>query len=218
MSKKNRFPPLRSFVIGGNLAIDRIFAQQGFVQANGLNDADIIVFQGGEDVSPYFYGDDRHDQTHSSSRRDQFEFACYKATKGKYRVGICRGGQFLNVMNGGWMWQHVDGHAGKPHTLRYTYPEKEAFVTRYCQNITSTHHQLIVPNKKTASIWGTASQTTRREGGGGVAMNMHGDHNSDVEICFYPNTRSLCFQPHPEYNSQETRELFFDCIERMLAV
>lgn len=218
---KKKFPPLRSFVIGGNPAIDRIFTQKGFTLAKGLGDAEVVIFQGGSDVSPYLYGAEINPRTNTNPKRDQFEFACYKATRGLFRIGICRGAQFLNVMNGGWLWQHVDGHGG-PHKAIYQYTTPNgAIVKQYYQQITSTHHQLIHPNEKTADVWCTASQSTLREMGqrtdGEITtMALEGDHRSDVEVCYYRNTQSLCFQPHPEYNSQETRDLFFDCVERAL--
>lgn len=224
MKTRIKFPPLRSFVIGGNTAIDAIFLQRGFRPAKGLDDAQVVIFQGGEDVSPHLYGESRHPTTASNARRDHFEFACYKATQGKLRIGICRGAQFLNVMNGGFLYQHVDGHCSGAHQMRYTENiGSSRSVTRYLRGITSTHHQLIGPNMKSAQLWGLASETTFRETG--IINNdgkrkteeRQGDHNSDVEICYYGNTRSLCFQPHPEYNSVDTREVFFDCVERALA-
>lgn len=217
-----RFPPLRSYVIGSNHAINRIMVDAGFKLAEGMKDAEIVVFQGGADVSPYFYGEMRHPQTHCDEPRDKFEFACYKATMGKFRVGICRGAQFLNVMNGGFLYQHVDGHCNGAHTIRYIKADVARHIISYHRNITSTHHQMMAPHSKTAHIWAQASESTKKEtgvitNGQRRVFNFTGDHQSDVEICYYPNTRSLCFQPHPEYNSKETRDLFFDCIERALA-
>lgn len=224
---KKRFPPLRSFVIGGNSAIDRIMSNVGFDIAKGLGDAEIVIFQGGEDVSPYLYGDDKNPRTNNNEQRDKFEFACYKATKGKFRIGICRGAQFLNVMNGGFLWQHVDGHCNGPHDVVYSYPDDQLsgrHVSRYYQRITSTHHQMIQPKPKVSECWAMASCSRFREGGntsadGSIVTLQMPDiaHQSDTEICWYPSTRSLCFQPHPEYNSEDTRELFFDCVERAMA-
>lgn len=214
---------LPSFVIGGSPSIERIFEQEGYPIAKGMADAKIIIFQGGEDVSPYLYGDQKHPATFSNERRDKFEVACYRATMGKFRVGICRGAQFLNVMNGGWLWQHVDGHGG-PHDMKYTYTRKESHISQFV-SVTSTHHQLMAPKKGHTQIWGVATESTRRESGSlnpddnlkpFVLELADSHHYSDVEICLYPHSRSLCFQPHPEYNSRETREVFFDCLNRMI--
>jgi len=206
-------PKLRSFVIGGNTAIERIFTAEGYPLANGLGDAELIVFQGGEDVSPYLYGEEPHPTTHSNSKRDVFEFACYKATQGKFRVGICRGAQFLNVMNGGWLWQHVDGHCNGPHSMKYLYNRKASSISQFV-TVTSTHHQLMQP--KGGQIWGQASETRKRESVERKLELASDNHYMDAEIVHYPNTRCLCFQPHPEYNSRETREVFFDCVARMV--
>lgn len=216
-------------VVGGDFAVERIFAGQGATRAKGMLHADIIVFTGGADVSPDLYGDKPHPTTMCQPKRDEYEFGCYKATKGKMRVGICRGGQFLNVMNGGWLWQHVDKHAiGGTHPLNYTFidPQLGEKVTRVVP-VTSTHHQMMMPNKKAMPmIWGFASESTWKETGNKldmgagppVRMACRPGHNSDNEIIFYPHTNSLCFQPHPEYNSRDTRELFFECIDRVLNI
>jgi len=42
----------------------------------------------------------------------------------------------------------------------------------------------------------------------------------DVEAVFYPETRSLCYQPHPEYLSpgEDCQEVYFDYIKQHLNV
>src|SRR3546814_18138869 len=53
--------------------------------------------------------------------------------------GICRGAQFLHVMNKGALWQHVEGHAGPDH---YIYDLNDD-----CLVIaTSLHHQMLALN------------------------------------------------------------------------
>jgi len=103
-------------------------------------------------------------------------------------AGICRGGQFLNVMNGGSMWQHVNNHIGN-HMAFEVLTQKEIIVT-------STHHQMMVPTDE-ALVLMTASRATVRQGGG--KAELLGERDDDVEAIYYPKTECLCFQPHPEY-------------------
>jgi hypothetical protein len=42
----------------------------------------------------------------------------------------------------------------------------------------------------------------------------HEPHAVDVEVVWYGGTRSLCFQPHPEYGVEECKKYFFELIER----
>lgn len=70
---------------------------------------DWILFDGGFDVSPCLYGENKHPTTLSSPQRDDYEraiFYHYKNTPTSY-LGICRGSQFLNVMCGGTLYQNL---------------------------------------------------------------------------------------------------------------
>lgn len=110
-----------------------------------IAEADLVVFTGGEDVTPSYYGDVSHPYTHSNKQRDCDENEQYiKAVSlGKYIWGTCRGSQFLNVMNGGTLVQHMS-HPGT-HEISMTYSD-EVYKT------TSTHHQMMIPNRSTGII------------------------------------------------------------------
>lgn len=216
-------------VIGGNYAIERIFTAEGANVIESLDKADIVVWTGGADVNPELYHENKHPKTHSDHARDRFEQACwFRAQKqSKFCVGICRGGQFLNVMNGGALWQDVDNHAlgSATHPMYYRLSALKGSETTIFQ-VTSTHHQQMIPNARRnvqKEIWGFAGRSTVKESG---LIDSHGKrvvyhpspkHSSDAEIIWYPETKSLCFQPHPEYQSMSTREVFFLCVERALA-
>jgi hypothetical protein len=219
----------RVYVVGGNFQIERIFENEGAKNVSNIQEATILCFTGGEDVTPELYGELKHPSTHCNPRRDAWEQACFlKGVKEKkLLVGICRGGQFLNVMNGGTLWQDVDNHALRgEHVMSYEtlLPEGKGLLSREVM-VTSTHHQMIIPNlKKNVKIWGWAGLSTRKaagiqqkNGNGWLEFKMSGNHKSDCEIAYYNETRSLCFQPHPEYESKSTRDIFFTCIERALA-
>lgn len=215
----------RTHVIGGNHAIEVIFQQEGATLVSHLDMADIVVWTGGSDVNPALYGEEKHPSTAFDAKRDEFEKACYKRAGLKLKVGICRGGQFLNVMNGGSLWQDVDGHAiAGEHPMQYELPLGGQGVLSRTVLVTSTHHQMMIPNLRAqCEIWGKAGISTKKASGirgqSGQFLCFERSHNTngDAEIVYYPKSRSLCFQPHPEYNSKSTRDIFFTCIERMLA-
>ena len=105
-------------------------------------DFSLVCFTGGEDVSPCLYGH-KNLGSHNSPRRDDTEQEVYDvATKWKIPLtGICRGSQFLNVMMGGTMVQHLEkGHGGGRHIMQTTQPDDDI----RDMEVTSSHHQMSV--------------------------------------------------------------------------
>ena len=71
-------------------------------------DIDLIVFTGGEDVNPQYYGEQLGKYTHINSNRDNKEVDCFNRFRNVVpMLGICRGNQLLTVLNGGKVIQHV---------------------------------------------------------------------------------------------------------------
>ncbi|OYV41141.1 MAG: hypothetical protein B7Z80_02695 [Rhodospirillales bacterium 20-64-7] len=195
MSKKLlKFYNLGGF--GADPGMDRLLAGAGYAQASNSADADIIVFNGGQDVGTSLYGE-RPILSYipeAPSDRDKYEHEVFDTVKGsKFTLGICRGAQFLNVMNGGTLWQDVDKH-GRDHTML-------DLVSGLTYRATSTHHQMMRPNFNIDNLLvGVASEATvRRRDGETQNINPKTNPDLDVEIMWYPGNRSLCIQGHPEY-------------------
>lgn len=187
-----------------------MFAAEGYVCVENPELADIICYPGGPDVNPALYGDALHRTTRYDRTRDEDFQKTFEIGRkmNVLQVGICGGGQFLNVMSGGKMWQDVDKHAiHGTHDVIYWGEEEPVNV-----QCTSTHHQMMCrgPGGQT---WGWTNISTRRETGGKLKLD---NYQPDNEIIWYPHTQSLCFQPHPEYGVEECRELFFTCLTRAM--
>ncbi len=74
---------------------------------------DGVLFAGGNDVDPKFYGEEiAFDNVEVTPMRDEFELALAKLLVNDTRpiLGICRGEQVLNVAFGGTLYQHMEGH------------------------------------------------------------------------------------------------------------
>lgn len=86
-----------------------------------LDVLDGIVFTGGSDIDPEFYGEEPHPETFGIHReRDEAELALLSRALERDMpvLGICRGIQVLNVGLGGDLYQHlpeVVGHEGHKH-------------------------------------------------------------------------------------------------------
>jgi GMP synthase-like glutamine amidotransferase len=179
----------KAYVVGGAWAYLRPFREL-FERADSIANADVVMFTGGGDVEPAFYGEKNVASAVERGRdKQEMEAFNYAKEQSKGMIGICRGAQFLTVAVGGLLYQDVDNHAifGE-HTLTC------ADGTQL--SITSTHHQMMRPRGKYELIaWCThrSERYLTDKGEGTPELGV------DPEIVFYPETRSLCIQGHPEY-------------------
>jgi phosphoribosylformylglycinamidine (FGAM) synthase-like amidotransferase family enzyme len=186
-----------------NPALARLFLQRGYRGCPSIADTDILVFTGGPDIDPDYYGEKPiNGGAHNINKsRDAFEVEVFSeaAAYGKFQVGICRGAQLLNVLNGGSLWQHVDKHT-RPHEALDGFKNQRVWVT-------STHHQQMRVNKKDPPeilLW--ANHSTEKKGmskyvNKEMMPNVPQEEAIDLEAVWYANTSCFCFQPHPEYKS-----------------
>lgn len=153
---------------------------------------ELILFTGGEDVSPELYGDDSPEgYCYNNPRRDAEEMRVFELALKKeiLMTGICRGVQFLNVMSGGRMMHHVDNHAGRNHLM-------ETFISSAPIYVNSLHHQMVVPNEKGIIVgWSVPRLSKTYIGRRDLAEAYEGP---EVEAVIFPETRSFGVQYHPE--------------------
>lgn len=202
---------LRVYVVGGGVQYIQMFYNAGFLGARSVQDADLVCFTGGEDVSPRLYQEAALNTTNFNADRDDFEMDVFTLAccLEKPMVGICRGGQFLNVMNGGKMWQHVNGHAvASGHAIL------DVESGEWINGMTSTHHQMMIPDKD-GFVVALAEEATYKQNASKVEEREIPE-TDDVEVVWYSNTRSLCFQPHPEYNEGNCRDYFLEVLNRYI--
>jgi len=126
-------------------------------------DYDGILFAGGDDVDPSFYGETkRHENVRDHRPRDEFEFSLLQQALERRSpiLGICRGVQMINVGFGGSLYQDMNEDAepqlehrqtdlGKSrqeptHSVLVTDPESAlgAVVQGSCR-VNSLHHQAV---------------------------------------------------------------------------
>lgn len=202
----------------GNCDYSRMYKEEGWEIVSEVEDADLLQFTGGADVSPDLYRCGKHPTTNNDPKRDQVESEFYHEAynAGIPMVGICRGGQFLNVMNGGRMYQHVNNHA-----ISGTHKAMDS-ETGHIVSVTSTHHQMMIPNDNVPCncllTVGPSLCDYKEYVDADSAIQIvdcKEENTRDIESIYYPNSMSLCFQPHPEYESgRKCRDYFFALIER----
>lgn len=196
------------YIVGGDYSVKHMFEQSGWGIVGQVDKASLLCFTGGNDVSPVLYGERRHPTTGCNWDRDVREMELFEQglKHSIPMVGICRGGQFLNVMCGGQLYQDVDGHAicGAHIAFRTDSDTDRPYY------VTSTHHQMMKPSNKGNVL--VVAGSIREVRTFDTIAYIRG-----IECVLYTRQKCLCFQPHPEFNRAiDTRELFFDLIEKHL--
>jgi len=164
-------------------------------------DIDLVLFTGGKDVNPQYYGEQIGKYTSISKSRDSKEADTFHKFKNySFLLGICRGSQLLTVLSGGRLIQHVEGHC-RDHDIILN------IGLRY--KITSSHHQMLYPfdlNKKDYELiaYSEYFQSKTYLNGDNKEIELPKDF-LEPEIIYYKNTNALVIQGHPEWNHCEKR-------------
>lgn len=180
------------------------FEQQQFAElfvrgrcrkAKTPEEADLVVFAGGDDVDPALYGEKAHYTTHFLRERDEADKLLYDLclSQGIPMLGICRGAQFLHVMQGGKLYQDVDGHTGD-HNM-YDVIEK-----RVLPRISSVHHQMVILNDRMILVGACSGRSKVRHLN--PTLRDEGS-NRDVEAYIYREPCIIGIQGHPEYRGYD---------------
>ena len=170
-----------------------------------------VVFTGGEDVSPYLYNGRESRLSSTSEERDAIEERIFEfcVKHDIEMLGICRGFQFLNVMSGGKMFQHVNRHAGSRHQIYYPALEKQYIVN-------SLHHQIVMLPEDAVTIgWSLPNMCS-------MAYNENGLPTEppirEIEAAVFPKYNAVGVQFHPEMmgNSEEGRSSHIEMMKHFL--
>lgn len=183
---------------------------------DNIEDADIVLFTGGEDVDPSIYGKAKHPRTFSNIERDKEEMKIFKSIKPhQLALGICRGSQFLCAANGGLLIQDCDNHA--------MYGTHEISNGEISVSITSTHHQMQYPYKLDRKdyevlYWACPNRSNYYDGDG---INGMGEEPEIVLYKVNGNPVSLAIQGHPEMMREDApvinilNELVEKCLQEL---
>lgn len=197
------------FVVGGGKSYANWM--QG-VLVDSLEEANLIVFTGGQDICPLVYNEKNiHPSTYYTLTRDDEEIKAYeKALKlGKKMIGICRGHQLLSALNGAVLIQDQNN----PGSHLMTTYQNESFM------INSLHHQAVFPfdlPEEDYNILGYSKHTSSYHHNG---LSQEMNPPVEVEAIYFPKTNCLGIQCHPEMmggrhsNSLYTKALNFFTIQ-----
>lgn len=194
----NIFQPWKPRILG-NLKLRQL--------EENIKDIDLICFGGGEDISPSIYGH-RNVASHATnnmSPRDLFESQVFKiAQKNNVpMLGICRGAQLVCALSGGKLIQDFKGNHSKRSTHVMMTDEGTTL------NMSSYHHQMMYPfnvNHKLLAWVAVADENARMYAYDAERMNIGNNLKREPEAVYFPDTKALGVQGHPEYFTETNEE------------
>jgi gamma-glutamyl-gamma-aminobutyrate hydrolase PuuD len=182
----------------------RLWEGLGYELVNNIPESDIVCWLGGADINPQLYGEKPNGASGWSDFQDRSDLKALSDAGNRFKVGICRGAQILNVIpNGGTLWQDTDGHGGGSHDV-VDVRNARKYVTN-----TIHHQQLRLGAEGVLLAYSEVSKFKECQ-----EMTWHrgstykGEFSKDVEACWYPKTRSLLVQWHPEVGGGDSVTYF----------
>jgi len=159
----------------------------------------ILILWGGEDISPSLYGEKPNKYTYAKdtlSTRDEVEVSLAKeAIKlGIPVIGICRGAQLMCALSGGKLVQHVNNHSNGAHQIE----TKDGHRIK----ASSLHHQMMIPFEIPHEV--IAKSRINISGSYLGENNVNIEMPCEPEIVYFPETKCLAIQGHPEYMEENT--------------
>jgi putative glutamine amidotransferase len=160
-----------------------------------LVEYDLIIFSGGEDISPAFYDGSRDLSYGVNPERDKFERETFDYCRqlGKKTLGVCRGHQLINAVMGANFVQDLRFVEGVTHTPWHRLENKTSDLISHFTSVNSLHHQGISSgfNRLTCtSFFGKCKS------GGYIVESSENDYIVTVQF-------------HPEFMENAESEEFF---------
>lgn len=158
-----------------------------------MEDADVVWFEGGEDVCPTMYNEKIGSHVHYNRQRDAYEKGIFeKAVALKKKIfGTCRGSQLICALSGGKVIQHQIN----PAYIHDMFTSAGKII-----KTTSTHHNAMnpytLPEKDYKILAWTEDICHFHLNGNDRESYRNGE--KEVEVCYFRNTNALGFQGHPE--------------------
>ena len=168
-----------------------------------VEDNSVLIIWGGGDISPTLYNHGVSKLTGASedpSGRDLYELdlARHAVDRGIPIIGICRGAQLMCAVSGGYLIQDVTGHTSA-HDMT-------VIQTGEILKTSSLHHQMMYPWEIEHKMIAVSTQNRSRR----YVTHPLESHEDiliealpydEPEIVWFPKTKSLAIQGHPEFMS-----------------
>lgn len=211
------------YIVCPSGSYNAMFAKgEGYEIVDSPDKASFIQFTGGADVGSTLYGEEPHPSTWADPQRDDMEVAVFEWAKkrGMPMAGVCRGLQLLCVMDGGKMYQNINGHA-----VMGTHGCVDT-KTGELYPVSSTHHQSIRVTKDHV-VLAVACRMALGAAAGPISsfkeIVVDGEiveldpKLEDIEAAYFPRINAFGVQGHPEYsNVSKCTSMYLHYLEKYL--
>lgn len=172
-------------------AFEKLGEQVSSIDPEFLQDDDVLVLWGGEDISPSLYGEaPTYTYASSPSRRDIIEQRMFNSavSKGLPIIGVCRGAQLACALSGGRLYQDIR-HPGTHYLMCNDGKQRIS---------NSVHHQMMRPDGTDHQLiaWTNNLSPYHKTEIGDI-----GAVEKEPEIVYFNETKALAIQGHPEFVS-----------------
>lgn len=176
---------------------------------------DGIIFAGGSDVDPTFFGEEPHQKLGPTYfKRDQFEISLVKAAKkaGKAIMGICRGMQVINIALGGTVYQDLSEVPFK--TLKHSQDAPGNFPSHHVTTKEGSHIARLVGHRPYVN---SRHHQALKKIAAPLQVSARADDGIVEAVESVDSDQILAVQWHPENMFKHydySQELFRDFIKR----
>jgi len=171
-----------------------IFPELELIGSKDPKSFDLILFSGGEDISPRFYGQPLTYSVGINPYRDDVENNILREVYNSQVkiLGVCRGHQLINVVLGGVLVQDIKLCLGENHSYSHpiTVTKDNSLIGKCFNHVNSLHHQGVVNV--------------------GSKINVTAIHGRIVEAT--ESKQIITTQFHPEFMVGKEPEEFFKLI------
>ena len=166
----------------------------------------VLIIWGGGDISPMLYDAEKSKHTCTDdkpSKRDviEWELAKEAVKHGIPVIGICRGAQLMCALSGGSLIQDISGHTAS-HMMDICSTGEKLLTS-------SLHHQMMFPWDIDYEMIAVAAPLMSRHYIVRPKDSKEDTYLVDVpcepEIVWFPKTKALAIQGHPEFMTSQAR-------------
>jgi putative glutamine amidotransferase len=162
---------LESVERAGGIAVPLDDASSTPDRTVALSSMDGLVISGGADVDPALYHERMAGARDLDPGRDQLDTDAFRAAQDRSVpvLGVCRGLQAINVLSGGSLLQHLDGHETRPypavpaeqHPIQIVAGTRLASIVGGAEAllVNTYHHQAVTRDRLAPSLIASASAT-----------------------------------------------------------
>lgn len=187
-----------------------------------INRLDGLLLVGGQDVTPYFYGEEpRNVLGQTSPERDEFEIALIQEAikQNKPILAICRGMQLVNVVLGGNLLQDISENPSI--TIQHVQQSLTQYVTHSIQinPISQLFDIAGRPNDKKIKVNSFHHQVIKELGNELIVSARSPDNVIEAIESATDDHDIIGVQWHPEYltnSPYNSKKLFSNLVERAL--